>query len=260
MNPAKEKDVFSDESPVVKETDSPQKVLDILIVGGGPTGTAAAFRAKELGLSALVIDYDDLMKRIRDYAKNKPILPSFGGGDQMKFPSGGRMISELHFDPIDKDEMCQKWKGLYQQYEVPAKIGVELVNLEADEEGLWQARTWNHNTDGEELLVSRQVVLAFGRGVPRRFDIPGNVEGMPFRLTDPSLNVGKPVCVVGGGTSSAEAVIAISSAKKKAGDETAVYWSYRGESMPKVSKALADVFFHAYLVPKQVDESGLSRV
>ena len=56
-------------------------VLDMLIVGGGPAGTAAAFRAKELGLSALVVDFDDILKRIRDYAKNKPILPSFGGGD-----------------------------------------------------------------------------------------------------------------------------------------------------------------------------------
>ena len=68
-------------------------VLDVLIVGGGPFGTAAAFRLKELGLSALVIDYDDLMKRIRDYAKEKPILPDYGGGDRMQFPKGG------DFDP-----------------------------------------------------------------------------------------------------------------------------------------------------------------
>ena len=50
------------------------EILDLLIVGGGPAGTAAAFRAKELGLSALVVDYDDVMKRIRDYAKDKLIL------------------------------------------------------------------------------------------------------------------------------------------------------------------------------------------
>ena len=248
MNLAETKETLSDESSVVNEPERLPEVLDILIVGGGPTGTAAAFRAKELGLSALVIDYDDLMKRIRDYAKKKPILPSFGGGDAMKFPAGGRLISELHFDPIDKDEMCEKWKGLYQEYQVPARIGVELVSLEADEQGLWRARTWNHSAEAEEFFVSRQVVLAFGRGVPRRFDIPGNVEGMAFRLADPNLNVGAPGCVIGGGTSSAEAVIAISNAKKKAGDKTAIYWSYRGESMPKVSKALADVFFQAYVV------------
>ncbi len=62
---------------VLKEPVSPPEILDMLVVGGGPAGTAAAFRANELGLTALVIDYDDLMKRIRDYAKGKPILPSF---------------------------------------------------------------------------------------------------------------------------------------------------------------------------------------
>jgi len=82
------------------------EILDMLIVGGGPAGTAAAFHAKELGLSALVIDYDDLMKRIRDYPKDKLILPDFGGGDQMKFPRGGSLISLLHIPPLDKDNMC----------------------------------------------------------------------------------------------------------------------------------------------------------
>ena len=64
--------------------------LDVLIVGGGPSGTATAFRAKELGLKALVIELDELLKRIRDYAKDKPILPSHQGGANQKFPAGGR--------------------------------------------------------------------------------------------------------------------------------------------------------------------------
>lgn len=91
------------------------------------------------------------------------------------------------------------------------------------------------------------MVLAIGRGVPRRFDIPGNTDGIAFRLSDPSAYVGKPACVIGGGTSAAEAVIAVSTAKAEAGDPTAVYWSYRGDKMPRVSKALAEVFFEAYV-------------
>src|SRR5262245_897380 len=84
-------------------------VLDALIVGGGPFGTAAAFRAKELGLRALVIECDDLMRRIRDYAKDKQILPDYGGGDRMQFPAGGPLVRALQFEPIDKDQMCQVW-------------------------------------------------------------------------------------------------------------------------------------------------------
>src|SRR5690349_13413555 len=76
-------------------------VLDVLIAGGGPAGTAAAMRAAELGLDALVIDYDDLMKRIRDYPKEKLIKPNYGGGDKLQFPGGGPLVTGLQFDDID---------------------------------------------------------------------------------------------------------------------------------------------------------------
>ncbi len=222
-------------------------VLDIIIVGGGPAGTAAAFRARELGLSALVVDYDDLMKRIRDYAKDKLILPHFGGGDQMQFPRGGELLDALCFDPIDKDDMCALWKGYYRSFNIPAKIGIELTGIEHLPDGTIQVQTWNHRSRSEELFLTRHLVLAIGRGVPRRFNIPGNTDGITYRLDDAGNYVGGPVCIIGGGTSAAEAVIAISSAKVAANDDCPVYWSYRGDKMPKVSKALSDVFFDAYV-------------
>lgn len=221
--------------------------VDILIAGGGPAGTAVAFRARELGMSVLVVDYDDLMKRIRDYAKDKLILPSFGGGDQMCFPVGGEMISCLQFDPIDKDDMCARWKALYSEHEIPANVGAELTALERLENGNYSATLWNHRTLESETCEARHVVLALGRGVPRRFDIPGNTDGIAYRLSEPEKYVGRPACVIGGGTSAAEAVIAISDAKSQAGDPTSVYWSYRGDKMPRISKALAGAFFSAYV-------------
>ena len=160
------------------------ELVDILIVGGGPAGTAAAFRAKELGLTAVVIDYDDLMKRIRDYAKDKFILPDFGGGDKMQFPKGGELISKLTFGPIDKDDMCAQWKELYERYQVPVHIGVELTGLEALEDGTCRVQAWNHGTKSDQNFLAKHVVIAFGRGVPRRFDIPGSVDGIAFRLSD----------------------------------------------------------------------------
>ena len=222
-------------------------VLDMLIIGGGPAGTAAAFRAKEFSLTALVVDFDDLMKRIRDYPKDKLILPHYGGGDRMMFPLAGELIGSFQFEDIDKDDMCARWRRFYCEFNVPAKIGVELITLERTDDQLWAGTTWNHRTEAEEVYMSRHVVLALGRGVPRRFDIPGNIDGIAYRLDDPTRYVGSPVCVIGGGTSAAEAVIAISQVKTDAGDPCAVHWSYRGCKMPRVSKALADTFFEAYV-------------
>ncbi len=223
------------------------EVLDMLIVGGGPAGTAAAFRARELGLEALIIEHDDLMKRIRDYSKDKLILPSFGGGDRMRFPECGPLISCLHFRPIDKDDMCSEWKALHLEHQIRSRIGVELTGLERRPDGLYDVQAWDHGERREARLRAAHVVLAIGRGVPRHFDIPGSTDGIAFRLRDPATYLGMPACIIGGGTSAAEAVIAISRAKAGSGDPTAVYWSYRGDKMPRVSRALAEEFFEAYV-------------
>ena len=223
------------------------EVLDMLIVGGGPAGTAAAFRARELGLEALIIEHDDLMKRIRDYSKAKLILPSFGGGDRMRFPQCGPLVSCLHFQPIDKDDMCLEWKALHQQHQIRSRVGVELTGLERRSDGLYDVQAWDHGERKQTPMRAAHIVLAIGRGVPRHFDIPGSTDGIAFRLRDPATYVGSPACVIGGGTSAAEAVIAISRAKAAADDPTAVYWSYRGDKMPRVSRALAEEFFEAYV-------------
>jgi thioredoxin reductase/pSer/pThr/pTyr-binding forkhead associated (FHA) protein/ferredoxin len=222
-------------------------VLDILVAGGGPAGAAAAVRAKELELSCLVIDYDDLLKRIRDYPKEKLIKPSYGGGDKLPFPTGGPLLASLYFDDIDKDDMVAAWKRKLRDHGVHAKIGTELTGLARTDDELWEVRAWSHRAGEEVRYRARNVLIAIGAGVPRRFDIPGNSDGITFRLDDAQDYVGAPTLVIGGGTSAAEAVIAISNAKTAAGDATQVYWSYRGNSMPKVSKALNEVFFNAYV-------------
>jgi thioredoxin reductase/pSer/pThr/pTyr-binding forkhead associated (FHA) protein/ferredoxin len=222
-------------------------VLDLLVAGGGPAGTAAAVRCKEFGLACLVIDYDDLMKRIRDYPKEKLIKPGYGGGDKLQFPAGGPKLKLLHFDDIDKDEMVAQWKQRYKEFGISAKIGAELTGLKRVEDGTWEARAWSHRAGKEVFYRARNVLIAIGAGVPRRFDIPGNTEGLSFRLDDAAQYVGAPALVIGGGTSAAEAVIAISNAKATAEDASPIYWSYRGDRLPKVSKALSEVFFDAYI-------------
>ena len=222
-------------------------VIDVVVAGGGPAGTAAAVRAKEYGLSCLVIDYDDLMKRIRDYPKEKQIKPNYGGGDKLQWPPGGPMLQALYFDDIDKDQMVVAWKSRYKEFGISAKIGAEFTGLTRFDDGTWDVKTWSHRAGKEIHYRARSVIIAMGAGVPRRFDIPGNTDGLAFRLDDATHYVGAPALVIGGGTSAAEAVIAISNAKASAEDPTPVYWSYRGDRLPKVSKALSEVFFDAYV-------------
>ena len=214
-------------------------LLDVLVGGGGPAGTAAAFRATELGLSALVIELDDILKRIRDYDKAKPIKPDFGAGKQMGFPKGGPLIEGLHFfSDIRGEDLCAAWRDLYRRHSVPVRLGVELMGMEPGDGGVWRALVRNHRTKQDETLHAKHVVLALGSGMPRRLDVPGDVRAIDNGLADALRHVGAPACVIGGGVSAAEAVIAISDAKAATGDATAVFWSYRGQQMPQVPQAL----------------------
>ena len=232
---------------------APPDMLDVLVVGGGPAGTAAAFRAKELGLSALVIELDDVLKRIRDYDRDKPIKPDFGAGKQMGFPKGGELIEKLHFfTDVRGADLSEAWKALYRRHGVPLQTGVELVGLEPGGGGAWRALARDHRTGQDRVLCARHVVLALGAGMPRRLDVPGDVRAINHRLSTAGRYVGAPACVIGGGVSAVEAVVAISDAKAAAGDDTAVYWSHRGREMPKAPRALEASMARATSVNRNV--------
>ena len=56
----------------------------------------------------------------------------------MQFPAGDELISNLHFEAIDKDDMCRRWKELYAEHEVPIGLGIEFQGLGKDADGVWQ--------------------------------------------------------------------------------------------------------------------------
>ena len=226
------------------------EVLDVLVAGGGPGGTAAALRGLELGLRVAVIDADDLLTKIRDFHEGKDIEPDYGrGSDGKPFPPGGALVTALHFEKWKREEMLSRWRGFYTANSVTARIGAELTALERAADGTWLATVWSRRGGQELTYRTRAVILAVGGSVARRFDIPGDLNGINFRLDKAENFVGGPALVVGGGISAAEAVIAISNAKTKGADRTAVYWSYHGEALPRVaeSKALSAAFYDAYV-------------
>src|SRR5262245_40863983 len=166
-------------------------VLDMLVVGGGPAGTAAAFRARELGLSVLVIDQDEVLSILRDWispegdpAKDKPVDSSYGpGGKKVPFPSGAKLIEQLVYgDQVPAGELYRKWKGVYEENGIPTLPGTELTGLATGGDGLLVARCAQQRGKDEPLYKARSVVLAMGRGVPTTLTIPGDTRGINYRL------------------------------------------------------------------------------
>ena len=167
-----------------------------------PSATTCAPCHAELGLTVLVIELDDVLKRIRDYDRAKPIKPDFGAAKQMGFPKGGALIEKLYFfTDITGSDLCHAWKALYRRHDVPVQTGIELVGLEPGDAGVWRANVLNHRTGANGVICARHVVLALGAGTPRRLDVPGNVRAIADRLAGTDRYVGEPACVIGGGVS-----------------------------------------------------------
>ena len=87
---------------------------------------------QELGLRCLVIDYDDLMKRIRDYPKGKPTQGRLRRRRQAVL-SAGRQHADRRctFDDIDKDEMVVQWKQQFREFNLTAPGRLELTGMES---------------------------------------------------------------------------------------------------------------------------------
>jgi len=230
-------------------------VLDILIVGAGPAGTAAAFRAHEIGLKALVVDLDEALSLLKDWmspdgdaSKDKLVDASFGpGGKAVPFPCGGELIERLVFgDRTPASQLYHAWTGVFADRGLQMLNGVEMTGLTVGDGGLLRAACVRAATREKPVFTTKHIVLAMGRGMPTKLEMPGDAAGIGYKLRDPQRYVGRPACVIGGGTSAAEAVIALSNAKAAANDNTDVFWSYRKRNLPKVNSTLAKEFFAAF--------------
>jgi thioredoxin reductase len=233
--------------------ESPSSPLDLLVVGGGPCGTAAAWRAHELGLSALVIDRDSVLSIVKEWGEHQPdpkdVDADYGDLTDLVFPKGDKLVSQLPYeDQTPANQLYERWLKVYDEHKVPYRNGVELGGCERLPDGILAAECMELQTQAKTKVYARSMLLALGSGQPAKVRLMGDGLGIRYKLGNAADFVGGPACVVGGGMSAAEAVVAIALAKAAAKDNSDIFWCYRGRGMPKVAqgKALATKFYEAW--------------
>ena len=168
----------------------PDEVVDVLIVGGGPSGVAAAVYAGAEGLKALVID--DLT--IGGQAGTSSRIENYMG-----FPTG-----------ISGADLC--WRGEVQALKFGASFAVprRASRLARREDGAWCV-----TLDDETETCARAVVVACGvqyRRLPldRLEEFEG--AGIYYAATDVEARYcrGTDVVIVGGGNSAGQAAMFLS--------------------------------------------------
>lgn len=191
--------------------------VDVLIVGAGPAGLAAALTARERGLSHLVLDQDGVGGSVLQYPRRKLVMTA-----PVELPLGLAM----DFREVSKEQLVEFWTGAvaHGQLDIRAPERVDRIERHGQ---IFRV----HGTSG--VFTARRVVLATGRrGTPRKLGVPGeNLPKVVYRLLEPEEFAGRHTLVVGGGNSAVEAALALADAGAR------VTLSYRGAAFTRAADA-----------------------
>jgi thioredoxin reductase/NAD-dependent dihydropyrimidine dehydrogenase PreA subunit len=196
----------------------PEEGVDVVVVGGGPAGLAAALGLKKAGRSFEVLDQDSLGGTIAHYPRQKVVMT-----EPVTLPFYGKLGKKL----ISKEELLEAWQAALAKADVTLQEKVQVTGIEG-EDGAFLVQT----SQGE--VRARKVVLATGRaGTPRKLGVPGEaLEKVAYHLVDPTQYQGKKVLVVGGGDSALEAAIQLATES-----DANVTLSYRNAAFGKCRDA-----------------------
>jgi thioredoxin reductase (NADPH) len=176
----------------------PHPELDVVIVGAGPAGLAAALRAKELGLRYVVLDKGALGGTVRSFPRQKLVMTA-----PVDLPLHGR----VRWKQASKEQLLELWERLRREHALIIREHTTVSDLRRAADGFTVI------ANGEPLRCAR-VVLAIGRrGVPRRLGVPGEDGGRcTYELLEPEQYRGARCAVVGGGDSAIESALALAAA------------------------------------------------
>lgn len=177
-------------------SDAPSGRLDLVIVGGGVAGMAAAVEARRAGLSFEVVESAQPFFTLVNFPKGKPIFT---------YPHAMTPAGSLQVRAEVKEALVEELDAQVRE----AGITVREARAERVE-----------RRGGDDLVVhlsgggrisARRVLVAIGRsGDFRKLHVPGEDLPKVFnRLHDPMEYAGRRALVVGGGDSALEVAIAL---------------------------------------------------
>lgn len=198
------------------------RVMDVAIVGAGPSGLSAALTAASSGLSWVHLEKEEsLGGSLLHYPRRKMVLTQ-----PVALPPWGALDREEY----EKEALLELFEGMVSQLELPIRFGSPVESVEPEEDH-YLLRT------GSGDYRARYVLLALGRrGSPRKLGVPGEDHSkVMYRLLDALSYQGKKILVVGGGDSAAEAAIGLS---RQSSNE--VWLSYRKDKLVRLKKKNLD--------------------
>jgi thioredoxin reductase (NADPH) len=221
--------------------------FDVIIVGAGPAGLAAALRARERGLAFVVLDKTTLGGAIRSFPRQKMVMTT-----PFHLPLHGHVRRR----EISKEDLLALWTGLGDRHHLPIREGCEMIGLRRSSDGY-------EVVCSQETLTTTTLVLAIGRrGTPRRLDIPGETApNVTYELLEPDQYIGRACVIVGGGDSAVEAALTLAAVEGTRvaliHRRDAVSAKPRNQERLRAAEAANRITFHRSATPLAIEATCL---
>ncbi len=174
--------------------------VDVVIVGAGPAGIAAALGCLAHGLTVRILEQSVFGGTIAHYPRKKIVMTGL-----LDLPGYGTVRKRT----MEKEELLHLWRDIRNRVGFDIREGVRVESIEPD------GNRWRVIAADGSSTKAASVVLALGRrGAPRQLGVPGeDLHKVAYRLLEPQPFAGKHVMVVGGGNAAADCVIALADSK-----------------------------------------------
>jgi thioredoxin reductase/Pyruvate/2-oxoacid:ferredoxin oxidoreductase delta subunit len=194
-------------------------MVDVVIIGAGPSGIAATLGAKDAGLKSVTIEQDSLGGTVYNFPRGKLVMTA-----PVELPIVGR----THFTETTKEALLAYFGEIIEKADLKINFQERMDNITPLDGGGYLVKT------PKDEYRTRTVLLCIGRrGTPRKLGVPGeDVPKVVYRLIDPAQYQGMSVLVVGGGDSALEAATSIADE-----EGTTVTLSYRSEAFGRAKDA-----------------------
>jgi thioredoxin reductase (NADPH) len=174
--------------------------LDLVIIGAGPAGLAAAYAAAQEGLSYLVLEKGTIADTIRQYPVGRTL---FSTPNELEMHAGA--LKPCREKP-SREELLSHYIHFVLDHDLKINTGEEVVGVDQlDPEGFLV------HTNKIDYRAARLLFAIGAMAHPRRLNVPGEDLPKVYHLfVEPYAYIRKDALVVGGGNSAAEAALFLS--------------------------------------------------